>query len=195
MSDDRLEMFTQRYQSQDMPWDTGITPPEIEQIVRELPPGKALDLGCGTGTNVRFLLQHGWQADGVDFVAEAVALAQAKLADFPPEAASVSCWDVTRLDECAALRAPYDLVVDIGCGHGVDAAKQAKYAQDVAALLNPGGTFMLFTHFRTPERAFTWTPADVRQLFSPHFTIVWEALNADTTTGVPSGWYRMVKPA
>ena len=195
MSDDRLEMFTQRYQSQDMPWDTGITPPEIEQIVRELPPGKALDLGCGTGTNVRFLLQHGWQADGVDFVAEAVTLAQAKLADFPPDAASVSCWDVTRLDKCDALRAPYDLVVDIGCGHGVGAAKQAKYAQDVAALLKPGGTFMLFTHFRTPERDFGWTPADVRHLFSQHFSIVWEALNDDTTTGVPSGWYRMVKLA
>ncbi|MCB9449911.1 MAG: class I SAM-dependent methyltransferase [Anaerolineaceae bacterium] len=194
MSDDRLDMFTQRYQSHDTPWDTGITPPEIVQIVSELPPGKALDLGCGTGTNLRFLLQHSWQVDGVDFVAEAVAIAQSKLAAFPPEAFTVSCWDVTRLDECDALRAPYDLVVDIGCGHGVGADKHEKYAQDIATLLKPGGTLMLFTHYRSAERNFGWSPDDVHRLFSRHFTIAWEVLNDDTTTGAPSGWYRMVKP-
>lgn len=36
------------------PWDTGITPPEVVATFAEgdLPPGPALDLGCGTGTNV-----------------------------------------------------------------------------------------------------------------------------------------------
>ncbi len=35
-------------------WDTGITPPEVVQLVEaeHFPPGRALDIGCGTGTNV-----------------------------------------------------------------------------------------------------------------------------------------------
>ena len=68
LTGDRRRMFVQRYDAQDVPWDTGITPPEIVRVVQELAPGSALNLGCGTGTNVRYLLEHGWQADGIDFV-------------------------------------------------------------------------------------------------------------------------------
>ena len=35
------------------PWDTGITPPEVVEAIdgpEALRPGRALDLGCGTGT-------------------------------------------------------------------------------------------------------------------------------------------------
>ncbi|MBK8020873.1 MAG: methyltransferase domain-containing protein [Chloroflexi bacterium] len=129
MTDDRLERFLGHYSSGHTPWDTGITPPEIEQIAAELPPGKALDLGCGTGTNVGYLLARGWQADGIDFVPQAVEIARDKLAAFPPEQFSILCYDVTRLDECPDLRAPYNLAVDIGCGHGLPLESQAQYAK------------------------------------------------------------------
>ncbi len=36
------------------PWDSGVPPPELVSVVEgpgALPPGRALDLGCGTGTN------------------------------------------------------------------------------------------------------------------------------------------------
>ena len=32
-----------------------------------LPPGRALDLGCGYGRTAILLAQHGWRVDGVDF--------------------------------------------------------------------------------------------------------------------------------
>ncbi len=197
MSEERLEVFAQRYRDQDMPWDTGITPPEIVAIAAELPPGKALDLGCGTGTNVRYMLEHGWEADGVDFVQQAVdmAMARAKLADFPQERFGFFCHDVTRLDECNGLRAPYDLVIDIGCGHGVPTDKEAKYAADIAGLLAVGGTYMLYAHQPTEERAIGWRPDDIQRIFSKHLDIVWQAISNDTTNGWPSGWYRMVKRA
>ena len=37
-----------------MPWDTGVTPPELRAVVEngQVQPDRALDLGCGTGTNV-----------------------------------------------------------------------------------------------------------------------------------------------
>lgn len=193
-TDDRYVMFAQRYADQQTPWDTGITPPEIVTVIAELPTGRALDLGCGTGTNVRFLAQHGWQADGVDFVPLAIERAQQKLADFPPGQAAAYCHDVTRLSELAALRPPYDLVVDIGCGHSLPLETQTGYAQAIHDLLRPGGVFMLFAHQPSEERP-GWAPDDVRRLFGPHFNIIWQVINDDTTTGRPSGWYRLVRPA
>lgn len=193
MTHERVEKFAQRYRAQNAPWDTGITPPEIVAIVNELPPGKALDLGCGTGTNVRYLLEHGWTADGIDFVPEAVDLARTKLAGFPAESFGIHCHDVERLDEWTAPRAPYDLVVDIGCGHGLMRERQALYAESIAALLKPGGTFMLYAHQPTAERQSGWTPADIQRLFMGQFDLAWQVLSDDTTIGVPSGWYRLTR--
>lgn len=188
---DRHQMFTDRYQNNEIPWDTGITPPEIVQIVAELPPGRALDLGCGTGTNVRYLLDHGWEADGVDFVQQAIDTARAKLAAYPAERWGAFCHDVTRLESCTGLRPPYDLVIDIGCGHGVDSAQQSKYAQDIANLLRSGGVFMLYAHFTTGDDHFNWEQGDVERLFAPFFDIISQVISSDTTNGHPSGWYRL----
>jgi methylase of polypeptide subunit release factors len=48
---DRL-FFSLMYRTGRPPWDTGIAPPELVEAVEgphALPPGRALDLGCGTG--------------------------------------------------------------------------------------------------------------------------------------------------
>jgi len=62
------------------PWDTGTTPPEVAALVEEggLSPGRALDLGCGTGTNCIYLACHGWETVGVDFSAIAIRRARRK---------------------------------------------------------------------------------------------------------------------
>src|SRR2546430_1172357 len=63
------------------PWDTGITPPEVERFVASHPPGRAIDLGCGTGTNAVYLARHGWSAVGVDFAGRAIAKARRRTRD------------------------------------------------------------------------------------------------------------------
>ncbi|MBK8020874.1 MAG: hypothetical protein IPK19_05460 [Chloroflexi bacterium] len=52
---------------------------------------------------------------------------------------------------------------------------------------------MLFCHEPSEQRPFGWRPEDVHRLFLPHFDLVWQVLNPDTTTGSPSGWYRLAK--
>ena len=49
-------------------WDTGITPPELVELVEsgQVPPGRALDIGCGRGTNAIYLAQRGFQVVGTD---------------------------------------------------------------------------------------------------------------------------------
>src|SRR5260370_14518015 len=81
--------------------DTGVSPPELVSVVEgpgKLEPGKALDLGCGTGTNSIYLARHGWETTGVDFVPRAIAQARRKAA-----AAGASprflVGDVTRLTD------------------------------------------------------------------------------------------------
>ena len=65
------------------PWDSGVPPPELIAVVEgkdRLTPGKALDLGCGTGTNSVYLAEHGWDVTGVDFVPRAIRAARQKAA-------------------------------------------------------------------------------------------------------------------
>ena len=191
MTEDKQQNFTQRYVIHDTPWDTNITPPEIEAIIAELPAGKALDLGCGTGTNVKYLLEQGWKVDGVDFVEQATDIANTKLAGFPQENWAVFCHDVTQLELLTELRAPYDLVIDIGCGHGLDKDTNEKYAEDIANLLKPEGVFMLYAVQPREGSSVGWSPDDVQRLFTPYFELVWQVLSDDTSIGVPAGWYRL----
>ena len=60
------------------PWDSGITPPELFEFIQSHPAGRAIDIGCGTGTNVITLAKIGWQVTGFDFAARAIQLAKRK---------------------------------------------------------------------------------------------------------------------
>ena len=56
------------YRTGRTPWDTGVTPPELVDLIQgadALTSGSALDMGCGTGTNVAYLADRGWTATGV----------------------------------------------------------------------------------------------------------------------------------
>ena len=194
MSEDRQQMFSDRYASGDMPWDSGITPPEIFDILAELPPGNALDLGCGTGTVICDLLRHGWRADGIDFVERAIDLARAKLSAFAPDSYRLYCCDVARLDALPDLRAPYGLIIDIGCGHSIDKSRNQAYANGISERLAPGGSFMLYASHPRPDSSVGWTPLQVARLFTGKLELYWEQRSHDTALGVPSSWYRLRKP-
>lgn len=129
------------------PWDSGIPAPELVRVVGARPPGRALDLGCGTGTNVRYLAEHGWRATGVDFVPRAIDQARAKTRALADQV-TLLVGDVTQLERLA-LPGPYDLALDMGCFHSLDDAGRARYAAGLRHWLKPGGLLMLYA-FQPP---------------------------------------------
>ena len=133
----------------DPPWDTGISPPELMRFIADNPPGRALDLGCGTGTNAITLAQHGWQVTGVDFIGKAIRTARRK-ARKAGLGIDFHIGDVTRLK---GIQGPYDLILDIGCFHSLSSAGRQDYLDNLERLLAPEGAFLLYAYFKLPEES------------------------------------------
>lgn len=127
-------------------WDTGITPPELIEHLETHPPGRALDVGCGSGTNAIEMARRGWQVIGVDFSSLAVRRARrkARAASLPLE---FQRQDATRLE---GVRGPFDLILDIGCFHSLSPSDRGRYVGAVAQRLKPGGTLLLYAMVEGP---------------------------------------------
>jgi SAM-dependent methyltransferase len=125
------------------PWDTGITPPELVRFLHDNPPGRALDIGCGTGTNLVALARSGWQVTGIDFAATAVRDARRRLAQ-EGYLGEVRAGDATSLEN---VLGQYELVLDIGCYHGISAASRAAYRANLGKILVPGGQYLGYMHW------------------------------------------------
>jgi cyclopropane fatty-acyl-phospholipid synthase-like methyltransferase len=121
-------------------WDTGVSPPELKDYMLNHTPGRALDLGCGTGTNTITLAKNGWQVSGVDFSRRAIHIAERKaqqnsvLIDFHLE-------DVTQLK---SISGKFDLILDIGCFHSLPSSKRPQYIENIDHFLAQGGTFLIY---------------------------------------------------
>ena len=120
----RRRLFDLMYRFDKPAWDTGITPPEVAAMIDSgVVCGRALDVGCGTGTNALYLAQRGLTVVGVDFSPQAIALAREK-AERARVAVDFHVADVTRLDSLD-IREPFDFVLDMGCLHSIAAAARA----------------------------------------------------------------------
>jgi len=126
------------------PWDTRVTPPEVEVFANKHPPGRALDLGCGTGTNMIYLAERGWDTVGVDFAPKAIRAAQYRILHREYKSRFL-VDDVTRLDKVVGL---FDLILDMGCYHNLEEVEQDSYIKNLVRLLAPGGSYLLYVFFR-----------------------------------------------
>ncbi len=169
-----------RYRTGRTPWDTGITPPEVQTFWQEglLPPqGLALDMGCGTGTNSLFLARLGLRVLGFDISLQALLRGKARWGALP-EAARVQLVqaDVSRLP-LRGVGAVYGL--DVGCLHGVAEDARYDYAKNLALNVRAGGYLQIYAfHRRSPEQIQErggppgLDPEEVLRLFSPAFRLL-----------------------
>ena len=153
MSDEpsAYDRFRERYEEGRVPWADPLPPPEIMALAAELSPGRGLDLGCGFGRATIYLAYRGWRMDGVDFIPQAIAIAQQRA-----ETAGVAGRARFHAASAAALDflvPPFDLVIDIGCMHSFSDELLRPYGAELARLLLPGGRYVLFAHLRDKDAA------------------------------------------
>ena len=138
----RKYYFNLLYLFSEPPWDTGVSPPELLQFIENHPPGNAIDIGCGTGTNVITLAQAGWQITGVDFAPHAIKMAKRKASRAGIQAELM----VRNATDLNGISGPFDLALDMGCFHGLR-DKKADYLSELERILAPGGHWLMYGFF------------------------------------------------
>ena len=171
-------------------WDTGISPPELLDFTQKHKPGRAIDIGCGTGTNVITLAKAGWQVTGVDFAPRAIHLAKQKIIE-PGIRAELSVNDATNL---RGINGPYDLALDIGCFHGIPKDGQSKYLKQLDRILAPNGFWLMYGFFKpeTQHAGPGLVEADMNFILSS-LTLVSRRDGFDDKRDRPSAWFLFQK--
>jgi SAM-dependent methyltransferase len=122
------------------PWERGHVDEPLARLADTLPPGRALDIGCGTGRAAVHLARHDWQVTGLDYVPRALEQARKR-----PGADAVR-WvhgDITAPDTLD-LGDGYTLLVDLGCVHGLSTAERGRAAAAMTKSAAPGATLLMF---------------------------------------------------
>lgn len=158
----------------DVPWNfVPVTTDLIRPLLAATPPrGRVLDLGCGYGKNLRYLVASGMRATGIEIAAQAVERAR----EVVPGAAELVVG--------TALQLPwpdgsFDAILDAGCIHCLPAADRPAAIREASRVLSPGGR--LFSAILPPQgekwaealpfeaKRFGIDPAEARELLGLGF--------------------------
>jgi len=181
------------------PWDQDHVPSELSALVEgptALAPGRALDVGCGTGTQAVYLAEHAWRVAGVDEVERALAQARRRAESQGVEVRWVA-GDVARLSTLG-LGDGFNLVHDRGCFHDLSPAAREGYVRGVSELAAPGATLLLLA-FAHRERGIGPSGASEEEI-QRRFGSDWEVVSVQSDSGpappgpmrrVPRIWYRL----
>jgi cyclopropane fatty-acyl-phospholipid synthase-like methyltransferase len=172
-------------------WDTGISPPELMDFIDHHTPGRALDLGCGTGTNAITLAKNGWRVSGVDFSKRAIHIAQKKA----QQGGVHVDFHIENVTQLKSITGKFNLIVDIGCFHSLPNEKRPVYIQKIDQLLADNGTFLLYV-FTSPGPDSSSSGASDREIQSlcEKFHVV--DRKDSTERGIrPSAWFTLNKRA
>ena len=140
--------WEERYSSEQKVW-SGEPNPQLVAEVSALTPGTALDVGCGEGGDVIWLVQRGWRVTGADFSANGLARA-ARHAEEAGVADRTDWWQVDARTFAADGRS-YDLVTTHFL-HPPDGG-MVEVTRRLAEAVAPGGRLLVVGH--APSETFT----------------------------------------
>jgi methyl halide transferase len=128
------------YASEQTPWDTHRPSSELKRVLDEwdIPPSRALDLGCGTGSNVVFLAKYGFDVMGLDVSPLAIEQAT-QLASSQGVLVSL---DVADLLKPFDIPTPFPFVFDRGVYHVLRKVDLQRYLETLHRVIKPGGFYL-----------------------------------------------------
>lgn len=181
--------WDQRYAADELVW--GAPPNEtVVELTTSLPPGRAVDIGCGEGRNTLWLATRGWQIEGIDFSAVALEKAAASAVDAPAAVLERITWTCADLLE-APLGQGLDLVLVVYIH--LPAAERAQLLRRAQDALAPGGALLVLGHHSRnldegvggpPNPAILFSPDDVLAELDPTMQVDYAGdLNRDTPAG------------
>jgi SAM-dependent methyltransferase len=156
------EMFYKKASvPEDLPWHSD-KPARflVEAVSRREEPGRALDLGCGTGVFSVYLAKHGYEVTGLDFIPKALEMAakraQADNVEVNWVMADLLRWQVADR---------FDLILDSGCLHTIATRNMARYKQQLLSWMTPRADFIL-AHWGK-RHSLDWRPIGPRRRTRP----------------------------
>ncbi len=149
------EMFYRRAKTpSDLPWHRDEPDRFLVEAIdqRGRPgPGRALDLGCGSGVFSVSLAKRGYEVTGIDLMPRAIEMAKERA---KREDARVNWVNADLLGWTTP--STFDLILDSGCLHSLIGGDRARYRARLLSWLAPGGDYIL-GHFG--KRGFLdWRP-------------------------------------
>ena len=164
-------------------WQRNDPPAELMSHVEgpsALKAGRALELGCGTGTDTIYLAAHGWDVTAVDMVPKALATARrrASAAGVVPRFIE---GDVTRLSDFG-IGDGYDLVLDFGCFHTLPEDLRPAYVSGVSSAAAPGATMLLYGFKRPPRAAPIHAGVTADEIQARFRPAGWDVVSAGRTS-------------
>lgn len=188
-----LMPFELMYRLRFTPWELRPVVPAWQRVTDgpdALPPGRALDVGCGTGRDACYLAGRGWHVTGVDIVAAAIARARRRAAASGVQVRWV-VGDVGALGGLG-LEPGYALLYDIGCIQWLPDGGRAGAAAGMTELAAPGATALLAAF--APARPVLLPRGMSQQEVTGLFGAAWELVEAEEVTGPgvppPVRWVR-----
>jgi SAM-dependent methyltransferase len=164
-----------RYVEGDLPWDSGDVDPTLQDEIAQfgIAPCKALELGCGTGTNAIWLAQQGFTVTATDLSTTAIEMSRSKAAG---EGVSIALHVGDILVDPLPER-PFHLVFDRGCFHSFHSrAERHCFARIVRECLAPTGLWLsLIGSADGPERDVgppQRSVLDIADAAEPYFEIL-----------------------
>lgn len=170
----RHKLFRVFYRLGFTPWDGHPQSAALRDLVEgsnALPPGSALDLGCGTGDASIYLAQHGWRVTGADFIPKALDEARAKARAAGATVDFIQA-DVTHLSQ-SGIDPGFQLIVDNGCFHGMSDHDRDLYVQEVSTVAAPGARLFMIA-FKPSGRFGPQgvEQAEIERRFTPGWTLL-----------------------
>jgi len=159
------------------PWDIGHPQPAFQALIEngETRPGRALDIGCGTGDNAIMLAMSGCDVTGIDLARDAISNAKTKAIECHVKVNFV-IGNVLQMERLF-MEDEFDIVIDSGLFHVVTDEERPVFARQVHRVLKTGGKyFMLCFSDREPgeyELPRRVSKTEIESTFSPLFNIVY----------------------